>query len=78
MSFGEGVDALAVEEDLTAFGFEEADDMFEHDAFSGAAGADDDDALAALYGEVDAVEDNEVAEAFCDVAEFYDGGEHGG
>lgn len=77
LAFVEGIDASAIEPDLTAVWAEESDDVLEHDGFSGAGGADDDDALAALDGEGDAVEDDEASEAFCDIAKFDDWDGHG-
>ena len=63
-------DIGAVDGDGALIGLEEADEMFEEDAFSTATGADEDGALAAGDSEVDALEDVLVSEGFMDVVDL--------
>src|SRR5206468_1902150 len=56
LALGHEVDAAAVEVDLAVVGLEEADDVLEENALTGAAGADDDEGLSAVDGEGEVVE----------------------
>lgn len=68
--FAHVVDALAIEKDFALIGLKEADDVFEQDGLTRAAGAEDDGGLLSLKGEVHAGEDAQWAEGFVKATQF--------
>jgi hypothetical protein len=69
LPFAEVVDSLVAEEDLSRVGAKEADNVLEEDGFSRAGGPEDDDGLVVGDVEVEAIEDDVVAEGFVDIDE---------
>jgi hypothetical protein len=70
LAFLEAGDFVAIDDDGAFIGLEEADEVFEEDAFAAAAGADHDGALAAGDIEIDAAEDMLGAKRFLKAAHF--------
>src|SRR5271166_6625097 len=69
LAFGEGDDALAVDDDIALIRFHEADDVLEQDALATAAAADDDQSLAGGDVEIEALEHLLIAKLLPEVAD---------
>jgi hypothetical protein len=69
-AFLEVRDFGAIDDDGALIGLEEADEVFEEDAFTAAAGADEDGALATGDIEVDAAKDVLMSEGFLEAVDF--------
>src|SRR4051812_19600994 len=73
LSLGQIVDALAVEIDFAAIGFEQADDVLEQHALAAAGCADDDQAFATLDLQRHAAQHALAGEGFVQIVELDEG-----
>ena len=63
-------DFLAVDENLAAVGFQQAEDAFQHDRLAGAGPADDHQRFPVRNGKVEVIQNNLLAKGLADVPQL--------